>query len=774
MKNKKSLIYSAMTLYISIYYIFIIFFNNKIKNFEAIRTGFETFALILVLTSVIIINLKSNKKTLILPSILLIVLCNFIGQGFEIYNEVVLRSTIFNYFTKDILSSISVFILFIVFIYESHKKRRGRPIAIITIDIIIIMCISVVFTWEFIINPKLDIVSETSLFTIIVYILYPIIHLGTLGAAIMLYNCLNKKESERRGVLVLALAFLVMYIANLGYTYLLSRDTYINGNLVDPLWTIYDFLLLAGTIEYISSRELVGYIKEKKEKYQETNLELNLLLPGLSLASLFIFVSFKPNIIGWVCFGLSIILFNVRQFLLDIDKKALIHELEDLNTCLEGKVEERTKEIYEVAFYDYLTGLANRRLFEEDINKLMKEVDEIDAKLSIMLLDLDRFKLINDTYGHSFGDLLIKEIAEILKGLSDQDFIISRQGGDEFAIAMIELDDKNRAKNLAGKILNKFLSPIKLEGRIVYTTISMGIASYPCDGKNYEDIIRCADFAMYHSKNLGRNTYSFYEEHMFKTISTRITFEKELHNAIDKEQFILHYQPQVDTFTKKVVGLEALIRWNHPSQGIIPPFQFIDIAEETGLIEQIGKWVLETACKQTKKWHDKGYKDINIGVNISAYQFEQRNFVDIVRKILVETKLNPNCLDLEITESIAMKNEISVITKLKELKKLGVKVSMDDFGTGYSSLSYLNRFPIDTLKIPREFIKDIKPYHDERNIIEAIIAIAKNLNLNIIAEGVENKIQFKFLKDRECDFIQGYLFSRPLPEESVEEFLNKN
>lgn len=771
-KDKKSLLYSSMAFYIIIYYTFIIFFNNKIEQFEIIRIGFETIALLGVLIAVIIINLKSNKKTLILPTILLIVLCNIIGQGLEIYYEIVLKSNMPNYLAKDTLSSLSVFILFIVFIYESHKKRRGRSITILNIDIIIIMCISVVFTWEFIISPNLTTISGTNIFITMFYISYPIVYLGNLGAAIMLFNCLDKKDPQKKGVLVLAIAFLIMYIANIGYTYLLTSDMYISGNLVDPLWTIYDFLLLVGVIEYISPKYIVKNEKSQKE-YKDSNLELNLVLPGLSIASLFIFVTIRPNIVAWIFFGISITLLNIRQYLIDIDKKSLILELEELNRCLEKKVQERTKEIYEVAYYDYLTGLANRRLFEDKVNKLMREVDETDTKLSIMLLDLDRFKAVNDTYGHTFGDLLIKEIAEILKELSDEDFIIARQGGDEFAIAMIELDNKNRAENLAEKILEKFMRPIKLENRIVYTTISMGIASYPSDGKDYEDIIRFADFAMYNSKHLGRNTYSFYEDSMFKSISKRITFERELHNAIDKEQFILHYQPQVDTITKKVIGLEALIRWNHPTQGIISPFQFIDIAEETGLIGPIGIWVLETACKQTKKWHEKGYKNLKIGVNISAHQFEQENFVDIVRRVLIDTNLEPKYLDLEITESIAMKNEIAVITKLKKLKKLGVKVSMDDFGTGYSSLSYLNRFPIDTLKIPREFIKDIKPYHDKRNVIEAIIAIAKNLNLSIIAEGVENKTQLKFLKDRDCDFIQGYLFSKPLPEEDVEEFINK-
>ena len=769
-RHKKKLTYSTMLVYMLAYYMFVIFFKNSTQNFEFIRISFETIALAAVLVLIIRLNIQVEKNTPLLMTALIAIVAISIGQGFEIYHKLIRHTVIRDYMIKDVLSIIASITFFIVFIYEIYKKRRDRSMAVLTIDIIIIMCISVAITLEFVIYPNLTNQVEINALTIAVYVFYPLLHLGVLAGAAMLYKCLDKDDPERRGIFLFAAAFTAMYLANLGYTYLLTKNAYTSGNLVEPIWTIYDLLILVAATEYAHADHRgvgVGKINDK------ANLELNILLPALSTISLFVFVTFRQNKLIWVCFGINIFLINIRQIIIALQRRSLISELEDLNMSLEEKVENRTKEIYKVAFYDHLTGLINRRMFEDLVQELIIKRDEEDIKFSIMLLDLDRFKTVNDTYGHSFGDLLIKNVAEMLKAISCEKCIVSRLGGDEFAIVIKDVEDNDEAERLSGQILRKLMMPIKLKQQVVYTTFSIGIATFPVDGKTYEDIVRCADLAMYNSKNLGRNTYSFYDDNMFKSNSKRMTFERELHSAIDRKQFELYYQPQVDAKTKKVKGLEALIRWNHPVQGIIPPFQFIEIAEETGLIGPIGKWVLETACKQGKLWHDRGYKDLKIGVNVSAYQFEQESFVPIIREVLEETEMNPKNLDLEITESIAMKNEIAVITKLKKLKKIGVKVSMDDFGTGYSSLSYLNRFPIDTLKIPREFVMEIKPYHDKRNIIEAIIAIAKSLELSIIAEGVENEMQLKFLRDRDCDFIQGYFYSKPLPVDMVEDFLKQ-
>lgn len=769
-KDNRKLIYFAMFFYMMIYYIFNIIFITENEYFEMIRIGFETIALILTLLIAIKLNLKNSKKTLILPAVLIIIIFNVGGQIFEIYQRIILEKNIPNYLFKDTLSVLSSILFFIVIMRQVYKKRKGKSTLVLTIDIIILMCISVAFTWVYMIEPNISNLENMNILRIIIYIIYPLSHLGTLAGSIMLYNCLDKQDSERKSIFIFSLAFLFMYLTNMGYIYLLTKDSYVAGNLLVPLWTVYDFLLIIAAIEYSYS---ANFDRNKEMSYRESTLELNIIFPAISILGLFIFTSLKYNLVVWVCFGISIFLINIRHIVIAIQKRNLILELEKLNTCLEEKVEDRTNEIYEVAFYDHLTGLANRRFFEEKTQELMDKCDENAGMISILLLDLDRFKIINDNYGHKFGDLLIKEIADMLKEFVDKDCLVSRQDGDEFAIVIKNVEDKTKAKDLSEYLLKKAIQPIHLKGQRVYVTFSIGIATYPCDGDTYEDIIGCADLAMYNSKQLGRNTYSFYEKHMLKSDLKELTLERELYNAIDKEQFILYYQPQVDSFTREVIGLEALIRWNHPTEGILSPFKFIDMAEDTGLIGPIGKWVLHTACLQAKKWHDKGFKGLKIGVNISVYQFEQDNFIEIVRSVLVETKIDPRCLDLEITESIAMRNEIVVISKLKKLKKLGIQVSMDDFGTGYSSLSYLNRLPIDTLKIPREFIIGIKSHDDKKNIVDAIISIAKNLELSIIAEGVENKMQLKYLKTRDCNLIQGYLFSKPLPVEKVESFLNE-
>lgn len=769
-KQKKALVYSLMAFYIVVYYIFIMFFNRDNKYFNAIQFAFKTLPLLSTFIILFRLNIKARYKSLFLFALLLAVLPKFTGRVLELFYEFILKRELTNYSVVDILSIIASFVLLNALIYKFHKKKQRGSTLILTIDLLTIMCIAFAFTWTYIIYPHISTVGKMGLYETILYVVYPILNLGILFSSIMLYKCLDKKNPEKKSILLVSVALFFMYFANLGYSYLISKGQYMAGSITDPLWTIYDFLLLIAAVDYSKARTIKW---QQYFSHERENIELHSIFQGISTILLLVFITYRPGNVVWICFSLSIFLMSISRLTTDLQKKELILELENLNKCLEEKVIERTEKIHQAAFYDHLTGLANRRLFENTAKNMIEECRKSNQELFIMLLDIDRFKLVNDTYGHSFGDLLIKEFANFLKDSIDDNCIISRQGGDEFAVAISSSEGSRDIVSIAEKILNKLISPIVLNQQKVYTTCSLGIASYPLNGEIYEDVIRCADLAMYHSKSLGRNTYSLYDEHMFKINSSRMTFERELHNALEHNEFVLYYQPQVDAVENKVIGLEALIRWNHPTQGIISPFQFITIAEETGLIGPIGKWVLETACRQIKIWHDKGFDALKVGVNISAYQFQQENFVDIVKSAIEETGIDPKRLDLEITESIAMKNEVAVITKLKKLKKLGLQVSMDDFGTGYSSLSYLNRFPIDTLKIPREFVIEIKSFDDNKNIIEAIIAMSQKLELNIIAEGVENQTQLKFLKDRNCKLIQGYIFSKPLPKDEVEEFLNK-
>lgn len=769
-KYKNKMTYFTLALYVILYYIFIIFFKNENQYFNIVSVLFSAIPLFIAVIIMIRLNAQDEKKSIILKAICISTLVNFIGQCFEIYHKIILKDTLSNYVMIDTASAVSALILFTALINKFYKKKDKRSTVVLTIDVLTIMCVSAAITWIYIISPKVFSISGINSYEMILYIIYPILHLAILSVSVILYKSIDGGDPEKKSILMIVLAFIVIYTGNLVYSRLLFSGTYATGSFIDPLWTIYDLLIVLAAIEYSRSKKIDW---DDVSKDNSAKVELRGILPVISTVALLVLVYQTSYRVAWICFAINILLINTRQYVIKEQKQDLIKQLEELNINLENKIDERTKEIYEIASSDHLTGLINRRRFEEIAKDMIKQSKEKNTKISLILIDLDRFKAINDNYGHSFGDLLIKEFAKILKGIADDRSVVSRQGGDEFAIISNELSDSTYPKTLAEKILKKLISPIVLNGQRIYTTCSIGISIYPKDGKTYEDIIRCSDLAMYHSKSLGRNTYSFYGEDMIKLNTSRMTFERELHKAIEKNEFVLHYQPQIDISSNKVIGLEALIRWNHPSQGLISPFHFIRIAEDIGLIGDIGEWVIDTACSQMKKWHEKGFNKVKIGVNISPYQFQQDNFVDMVRSTLMKSRLNPKYLDLEITESVAMKNEIAVITKLKKLKKLGVQVSMDDFGTGYSSLSYLRRLPIDTLKIPREFIKEIKPYEDKKNIIEAIIAIAQKLDLAIIAEGVESEIQLNFLKDKNCKLIQGYLFSKPLLENKVENFLKE-
>ena len=772
-KHKDKLIYLSMASYVLLYFILIIMFKYNYTARATIHKILITLPSIMAFFVLFDLNIKNRKqKSLFLFALLMISIPKLVRMIIKIYYELILRLESANNISVDVISIISSLVLIIAITRKFRRKHNKYTVSILMIDILTVLFIVVAITWSYIIspyigNPSIEMSSAKMLF----YIVYTTLYLGILSGTIALWKSTDRKDPEKKSFFILIIALIVIYISNVGFFYMSTKGENINTDVRGILWIIYDFLLVIAGIEYYKSQNKPYGLDIS---FKEKNSELSSILQCISIIFLFLILSFRSDIIIWICFGGSIILTVIRRYVSNLQRNHIMSELEQLNTCLEDKIEERTKEIYEVAFYDHLTGLANRRLFEEMTESIMKECNKEGCSLSIILLDLDRFKVINDTYGHSFGDLLIKEIATTLKELSPKDSIISRQGGDEFAISVKDDKNKSKAKAIAERIQKKLANSINLVNQTVYVTCSIGISSYPRDGKTYDDVIRSSDIAMYYSKKLGRNTYSFYYPDMMRLNSKRLTFERELRNAIINEEFMLYYQPQVDALTREVVGLEALIRWNHPTRGIVSPFEFITVAEETGLIGTIGKWVLESACIQTKIWHDKGHEKLKIGVNISAYQFQQENFVDLVKETLIKTGLNPIRLDLEITESVAMNNEYIVIEKLRALKDLGVQVSMDDFGTGYSSLSYLNKFPIDTLKIPREFIIGIKACNNTINVIEAIIGLAKNLKLNIIAEGVENAMQLKFLIDRECDLIQGYFFSKPLEIENVEEFLSKD
>lgn len=418
------------------------------------------------------------------------------------------------------------------------------------------------------------------------------------------------------------------------------------------------------------------------------------------------------------------------------------------------------------ATHDSLTGLANRNLLNDRLTQAIAYQKRKNQIIAVMLLDLDEFKIINDTMGHHTGDILLRGVAERLQKAVRSYDTVARLGGDEFVIIFADMGNIQDIISIAKNILNLFSSPFRLNEHEIVITTSIGISFYPLDGDNIETLLMKADTALYHSKGQGRNNYHFFAAEMNKKVNDRLVIETHLRKAIERGEFLLHYQPKVDLATGKICGMEALIRWQHPESGLVPPLEFIPIAEETGLIIPIGEWCLRTACRQIRQWHDEGYSSLKISVNLSGRQFAQENLVTMVRDVLQETGLSPAYLELELTESILIQNEEKIIKKLNALKEMGILISMDDFGTGYSSLSYLKRFPIGEVKIDRSFIKDVMNNPEDAALVDAILSMARSLKLKTVAEGVETLEQLMFLVEHKCEVMQGYYFSRPLPAES--------
>ncbi|ETI69330.1 signaling protein [Neobacillus vireti LMG 21834] len=444
-----------------------------------------------------------------------------------------------------------------------------------------------------------------------------------------------------------------------------------------------------------------------------------------------------------------------------------MNEINNLNLLLTAANER----IDFLSFHDELTGLANKTLFGEKVDIAIKLYKNTHGNmLGIIYFDLDRFKLINDYLGHTIGDQLLKIIAQRIQSCIRKNDIAARQGNDEFTI-LLDNVTKHEVDIIAQRLADQISEPIIIGGQEVFLTPSIGISLYPEDGQNANDLIRKADMAMYHAKEEGRNNIQFYQANLEKNNSERIKLEHELRKAIEKNEFILHYQPIIDLSTNKINGLEALIRWEHPHQGLVPPDKFIPIAEETGLIIPIGEMVLRKACYQMKKWHESKIFLPTISVNISIRQFFQPNLVSMISQIIKETNIEPNRLTIEITESMTMDVEKALII-LNDLKNLGVNISIDDFGTGYSSLSYLKKFPIDNLKIDRSFIGDIAESEEDENIATTILLLADKLGLSVIAEGVETSEQLRVLREHSCNEAQGFLFSKPLAEDELNQFLS--
>ncbi|MGQ5524484.1 putative bifunctional diguanylate cyclase/phosphodiesterase [Chitinimonas sp. PSY-7] len=444
------------------------------------------------------------------------------------------------------------------------------------------------------------------------------------------------------------------------------------------------------------------------------------------------------------------------------------HYLAILNDLTERQRFEH--QVEQLVYYDVLTGLPNRALLSDRINQAMVRTERRAGQLAIVFIDLDRFKAINNSLGNHLGDQILQAVATRLKRIAGEEGTVSRYGADQFVTLLPQINSPDQASTFSHHVLDALCVPHEVGGQSLTVTASLGISVYPDDGENREALIQHAETAMHAVKKAGRNNFRFYTQDMNQRSTEFLLLENNLRKGLQKQEFVLYYQPQIDLKTRAVVGLEALIRWQHPEFGIVPPNRFISAAEETGLIMPLGKWVIQEACKQNKAWQNAGVLFAPVAVNVSARQFGEQ-LESLTREALEDTGLEAHWLELEVTESTLMEDLNEAILMLSTLKQMGVHLAVDDFGTGYSSLAYLKRFPIDKLKVDRSFIIDILEDPDDAAIAGAVISLAKNLRLKVIAEGVENAAQLDFLAELGCDEIQGYWIAKPLPAEQIPIFL---
>jgi diguanylate cyclase (GGDEF)-like protein len=430
---------------------------------------------------------------------------------------------------------------------------------------------------------------------------------------------------------------------------------------------------------------------------------------------------------------------------------------------LEDLIKQRTAELDHASSHDALTNLPNRVLFEDRLSQALLQAQRNNQALGVMLINLDRFKVINDTLGPAVGDMLLQGAAERLAKCTSEADTLARLGSDEFGLLLAQIGGVDGAAKVNEQIIETLRQPFFFGSHTFHLTVSSGLSVFPQDGQDAHTLLKNAGAALYRAKKQGGNSFQVYSADMTAQALRQIELENNLREALGRDEFVVYYQPQVSVGSRQLVGTEALVRWRRPDQGLVSPAEFIPLAEDTGLIVPIGEWVLRTACAQMKAWIDGGAAGLSVSVNISPRQFRHSNLVEMVRRELGETGLDPSCLEVELTESTVMKNPGSAVETLRALRDMGVKVAIDDFGTGYSSLSYLKTFPISTLKIDRSFVNNLATDTADAAIVKAIVALAHSLDLKVIAEGVETEDQLGLLHELGCDQMQGYLFSTPLP-----------
>ncbi|MFC4556766.1 putative bifunctional diguanylate cyclase/phosphodiesterase [Virgibacillus kekensis] len=631
-------------------------------------------------------------------------------------------------------------------IYKTHELSLNIPGSHYIFNIIVFMVTAATISVHYLIKPILN-NTDGAVSVSILTLAYPITNLSILFVITILYY-LSHHSRKGKHLKILIAGFLLQIAGDTIFIIQTINGTYKLGSYVDLFWLIAILIIgLAGrSAQLTKTNRNVGIRQNLKTREN--------IFPYAGVILLIILVSIDYNwAFNALSIGLSLVFFMViaRQIL-------VMRQNDDLLT-----------EFRNLAYHDTLTGLSNRTSFQEDLDVAIETSKKDLSLIGLLLIDLDRFKTVNDTLGHHIGDSLLQESsARFQKALGNLDQIY-RLGGDEFVI-ILSGTTKSGCAAAAEAILIEFSAPFVVGEYKIAVTPSIGVSIYPYDGSNNgEDLLKNADAAMYLAKDSGKNNYCFYNAELSKSMARKMEIESELRKADRDSQFSIFYQPKIELKSGAIAGMEALIRWEHPKLGVVSPTEFIPIAEETGQIDSIGEWVLYQACQQTATWHRAGYDSLCIAVNVSVRQFQRRGFVSTVRNILEQTGLPAQYLELEITESI-MRDVSETMKVLQGLKKLGVKTSIDDFGTGYSSLHILKELPIDTIKIDKTFISNMEKQAN-RSMVRSIIDIGLNLNLRVIAEGIESEEQVAILKDYHCALGQGYLYSKPIKAEMFEKLL---
>ncbi|WP_437828098.1 putative bifunctional diguanylate cyclase/phosphodiesterase [Niallia taxi] len=772
--NTKRFAYSFIVFFIMANILWNIIFSSNQQLLDWGGVTFQLFACSASIYWIISTGLKAKNAAKSFWLLLAFgVLVYLIGTLLWSYNQFILDgNSIFGKLAEKFFIVQNVFYFFSLLVLINQIKSSLLTIRFL-LDILIAMSAATTFSWIFLIRPLVS--HNEDLSFSITELSYPILDLIVLVGVISLFNT-SKHVLSMQTTFLLVTGLLTQIIADTIFTYLKVINSYSVGSINEPLWILS--ILLIG-LSGIYQKDSVSVELQTHAGMRTENIYIKHIIPYFGVLLLTLYFTYllydkHPVFLG---LSISILLLIIRQVFTLLENDRLVEDLNKLNEGLEQKVKERTDKLVEIinsmeylAFHDVVTGLPNRRYMEKRLSQAL-ENNSPGKKLAFMLLDLDRFKHINDSLGHSYGDLLLKEVGERLASSFNQNGVVFRIGGDEYAL-LIENTDICQIEELAETILRRTRESYIINGVELNVTPSIGIAMYPDHGSDLDALLMKADTAMYKVKENGKDHFKIYNCDM--SMKSIMELERSIRKGIERKEFILHYQPQISIDTGEIVGVEALVRWERPGSGLVPPGEFIPIAEETGLILPIGECILWEACRQSVSWQEKGYSDLRIAVNISSLQFQQENFVNMVKAIIHETGANPKNIELEITESIAMGPIEQNMSKLASLKEMGFNIAIDDFGTGYSSLHYLSKFQIDRLKIDRSFITSLEKSEKDTAIVRMIVMMSKALNVKVIAEGVEDEHQKAFLTEVKCDELQGYLFSRPLNVEDCEKLLSEN